>query len=215
LGFLCFLIVSFLLRASSFSATFVDRFSASAKIGFQSLLLTVLLMRSVSSGSFAMVSLILFSAASSVSTSSRASSGQNSTHCGCCPLQRSHAVAKPVSGWMVIPPCSQACTHQSQPLHFFSLTMRTPVFSDCVMAFSGQAVTHLASSQNRHAKAKLNSGFIRTKRIRDRRGFQLASPFSWLHAYSQIPQPVHLEGSTETNFLWVNFAGGISVTKAF
>jgi hypothetical protein len=71
----------------------------------------------------------------------------------------------------------------------------------------------LASSQNRQANAKLKRGFMRTKRIRERSGFQLASPFSWLHAYSQIPQPVHLAGSTETNFLWVNFAGGISVIR--
>jgi hypothetical protein len=59
----------------------------------------------------------------------------------------------------------------------------------------------LASSHDRHARAKLNRGFMRTRRIRERSGFQLASPFSWLHAYSQIPQPVHLAGSTETNFL--------------
>ena len=199
-------------RASSFSATFRDRFSASARMGFQSLFLTVLLKRSVSSGSLAMVSLIRFSAASSVSTSSSASSGQNSMHCG-VPLQRSHATANPVSEWMVIPPCSQACTHQSQPLHFLSLTMMMPVFSAWLRAFSGHAVTHLASSQNRHARAKLKRGFMRTRRIRERSGFQFASPFSWLHAYSQIPQPVHLAGSTETNFLWVNFAGGISVIR--
>jgi hypothetical protein len=56
--------------------------------------------------------------------------------------------------------------------------MITPEFSDCTNAFSGQAVTHFASSQNLHAKAKLNKGFIRTTRIRLRNGFQNASPFS-------------------------------------
>ncbi len=76
--------------------TFSDRFSASARTGFQSLFLTMLLTRSVSSGSFARVSLMRFSAASSVVKRSSASSGQNSMHCG-SPLQRSHATAKPVS----------------------------------------------------------------------------------------------------------------------
>ena len=46
---------------------------------------------------------------------------------------------------------------------------------------------------------------MRTVRIRDRNGFETASPFSSVQAYSQIPQPVHLLGSTETNFLSVNF----------
>jgi hypothetical protein len=32
-----------------------------------------------------------------------------------------------------------------------------------------------------------------------------------VQAYSQIPQPVHLLGSTETNFLDSNFDGGIVV----
>jgi hypothetical protein len=34
-----------------------------------------------------------------------------------------------------------------------------------------------------------------------------------VQAYSQIPQPVHLLGSTETNFLEVNFGGCISVFR--
>ncbi len=89
------------------------------------------------------------------------------------------------------------------------------MFSLWVIAFSGHAVTHLASSQDLQAKAKLKRGFMRTTRIRERSGFHMLSPFSWLHAYSQIPQPVHLAGSTKTNFLWVNFAGGISVTRVF
>lgn len=112
-----------------------------------------------------------------------------------------------------MPPCGQACTHQSQPLHFFSLTIMMPVCSDCDRAFSGQAVTHLASSQNLQARAKLNMGVMRTTRIRERIGFMLVSSFSRAQAYSQIPQPVHLLGSTETNFLDGNFDAGISVTR--
>ena len=95
--------------------------------------------------------------------------------------------------------------HQSQPLHCFSLTIKMPDFSDCASAFSGQAFTQAASSQNLQANAKLNRGIMRTVRIRDRNGFETASPFSSVQAYSQIPQPVHLLGSTETNFLSVNF----------
>jgi hypothetical protein len=34
-----------------------------------------------------------------------------------------------------------------------------------------------------------------------------------VQAYSQIPQPVHLPGSTETNFLFSNFDGGIAVIR--
>jgi hypothetical protein len=81
------------------------------------------------------------------------------------------------------------------------------VFSDCVNAFSGQALTHLASSQALHASAKLKTGFILTMRILDLRGVD--SRFSWMQANSQIPQPVHFKGSTETNFLWASFADGI------
>ena len=199
-------------RASSFSVTFIDLFSASASRGFQSFFLTVLVKRSVSVGSFSRASLNLFSAASSVGTSSRASSGQNSTHLG-SPSQRSQAMAMPVSGWSVMPPCGQAWMHQSQPLHFFSLIMRMPVFSDWDRVFSGQAFTHWASSQNLQARAKLKSGVMRTTRILDLMGFQVFSPFSRVQAYSQIPQPVHLLGSTETNFLDSNFAGCISVIR--
>jgi len=112
-----------------------------------------------------------------------------------------------------MPPYGQACMHQSQPLHFFSLTIIMPVCSDWDRAFSGHAVTHLASSQNLQARAKLNRGVMRTTRIRERRGFKLFSSFSRVQAYSQIPQPVHLLGSTETNFLDGNFDAGISVTR--
>ena len=210
--YFCFLAVAFLFRASSFSVTFIDLFSASAKRGFQSLFLTVVVKRSVSEVSFSKALLNLFSASSSVDISSRASSGQNSTHLG-SPSQRSQAMALPVSEWIVIPPCSQAWTHQSQPLHCFSLTIMMPVFSHCDRAFSGQALTHLASSQKRHASAKLKSGVIRTTRIRERMGFQTASPFSSVQAYSQIPQPVHLLGSTETNFLDSNFDDGIALIR--
>jgi len=113
----------------------------------------------------------------------------------------------------VIPPCGQAWMHQSQPLHCFSLSMSTPVFSHWTRAFSGQAFTHWASSQNLQARAKLNRGVMRMTRILDFKGFPRDSPFSSAQAYSQIPQPVHLLGSTETNFLWVNFGGCISVFR--
>jgi len=88
-----------------------------------------------------------------------------------------------------------------------------PVFSHWTRAFSGQAFTHWASSQNLQARAKLNNGVMRMTRILERMGFQVFSPFSRVQAYSQMPQPVHLLGSTETNFLDSNFAGCISVIK--
>ena len=95
-GYFCFLLSPFLFSASSFSPTFMDRFSASASTGFQSFFLTILLSCSACSGSFSIVSLTSFSACSSEVTSSKASSGQNSTHYG-SPLQRSQATANPVS----------------------------------------------------------------------------------------------------------------------
>jgi hypothetical protein len=203
---------AFLFKASSFSLTLIDRSSASAKRGFQSLFFTVLVKRSVSAGSFSRASLKRFSVSSSVHTSSKASSGQNSTHFG-SPSQRSQATAMPVLELIAIPPCGQACTHQSQPLHFFSLTIIMPVCSDWDRAFSGHAVTHLASSQNLQARAKLNIGVRRTTRILERMGFMVSFSFSRAQAYSQIPQPVHLPGSTETNFLDGNFDAGINVTR--
>jgi len=210
--YFCFLAFAFLFKASSFSLTLIDLSSASASRGFQSLFLTILVKRSVSAGSLSKASLKRFSASSSVHTRSKASSGQNSTHFG-SPSQRSQATAMPVSELIEIPPCGQACTHQSQPLHFFSLTIMMPVCSDWVRAFSGHAVTHLASSQNLQARAKLNMGVMRTTRIRERIGFMLFSSFSRAQAYSQIPQPVHLLGLTETNFLDGNFEAGINVTR--
>jgi len=71
----------------------------------------------------------------------------------------------------------------------------------------------LASSQNLQARAKLNIGVMRTTRIREHIGFILSFSFSRAQAYSQIPQPVHLLGSTETNFLEGNFEVGIIVTR--
>lgn len=186
--------------------TFSERFSAAASSGFQSLFLTVVVSSSVFAGNCWSASLKSFSASSSDVTRSNASSGHASLHLG-SPWQRSHAMALPVSLWMVIPPCSQACTHQSQPLQRFSSMIRSPVFSDCERAFSGHAFTHLASSHARHVRAKLKSGVMRTTRILERIGFQTASPFSSVQAYSQIPQPVHLLGSTATNFLCGFLAG--------
>ena len=55
-------------------------------------------------------------------------------------------------------------------------------------------------------------GIMRTTRIRERNGFMLFS-FSRAQTYSHIPQPVHLLGSTETNFLDGNFEAGISVIR--
>ena len=179
---------------------FSDRFSAIAKSGFQSLFLIVAVNFSVCAPRFARASLKRFSAASSDSTISKASSGHDSTHFG-SPSQRSHAMAFPVSEWMVIPPCSQACTHQSQPLHLSSSIISKPVLADCESARSGHAFTHLASWHPRQVKAKLKTGAMRTTLILDLRGFHMPSPFSTVQAYSQIPHPMHLPGSTETNFL--------------
>ena len=177
-----------------------ERFSAPAKSGFQSLLLTVAVNFSVWAGRFARASLKRFSAASSESTISKASSGHDSTHFG-SPSQRLHAMAFPVSECMVIPPCSHACTHQSQPLHLDSSVISKPVLSDCESARSGHAFTHRASWHPRQVNAKLKTGAMRTTRILEWIGFQMPSPFSTVHAYSQSPQPMHLPGSTETNFL--------------
>lgn len=201
------------LSASSFSATRSERCSAEANSGFQSFFLTVAVNCSVCAGSFDSASLKRLSAASSDSTISRASSGQTLMHCG-SPSQRLHAMAFPVSAWMVIPPCGQACTHQSQPLHFLSSMIKRLLTSDWVIARSGHAFTHLASWQPRQVNAKLKTGAMRTTRILLRMGFQLPSPFSVVQAYSQIPQPMHLLGSTETNFLG-NVLADIIVTKPF
>ena len=87
---------AFLFSSSSFSLTRIDRSSASASSGFQSLFFTMFVRRSVSAGSFSRASLKRFSASSSVHTSSKASSGQDSTHFG-SPLQMSQVTAIPVS----------------------------------------------------------------------------------------------------------------------
>ena len=70
----------------------------------------------------------------------------------------------------------------------------------------------MASSQNLQARAKLNMGVMRTIRIRALSGLILF-PFSRAQVYSQIPQPVHLLGLTETNFLDGNFEVGINITR--
>ena len=79
------------------------------------------------------------------------------------------------------------------------------------MASSGQAVTHLASSQDLQARVKLNMGVMRTTYIWERNGFMLF--FSRAQAYSHILRLVHLLGSTETIFLDENFEAGISITR--
>ncbi len=191
-------------RASSFSFVFMARFSACSRRGLKSFFFTASVRRSVSAGSLSIASEKRFSVASSVVTMSSASSGQASLHLG-SPPQKSQAMTTPVSGCSTIPPCGQAWMHQSQPLHCFSLTIRMPVFSAWISAFSGQALTHGASSQNLHARAKLNMGIMRMVRMRERSGFELVSFFSSVQAYSHMPHPVHLLGSTEMNFLSANF----------
>jgi len=106
-SYFCFCDCAFLFSASSFSVTFCDRFSASARSGFQSLFLIVLVKRSVSIGSLSSAPENRCSASSSVLIVSKASSGQASTHLG-SPPQKSHVVALPVSGCIVIPPWSHA-----------------------------------------------------------------------------------------------------------
>jgi len=93
--------------------------------------------------------------------------------------------------------------------------MSKPVSSACAKAFSGQDFTHWASSQDLQARAKLNSGVMRITRILAPTGFPRVSPFSTAQVYSQIPHPVHLLGSTETNFLDLNFAEDIVVFTPF
>lgn len=187
--------------ASIFSAMRSERCSADAISGFQSFFLTVAVNWSVCAGSFSRASLKCLSASSSDSTMSSASSGHAWMHLG-SPSHRLHAMALPDSAFMAMPPCGQACTHQSQPLHFLSSIISKLLTSFWVIARSGHAFTHRASWQPRQVNAKLNTGAMRTTRILLRMGFQLlASPFSLVQAYSQIPQPMHLLGSTETNFL--------------
>jgi hypothetical protein len=79
------------------------------------------------------------------------------------------------------------------------------------MAFSVQAFAHGASLQNRQLMVVLSMDVRRITRILDFRGSQLWF-FSCVHAYSQMPQPVHLLGSTETNFRVSGLAVCIVVT---
>lgn len=200
-SYFCFLAATRLLIASILSAMRSERSSAVAKSGFQSFFLTVAVNCSVCAGRLDRASLKRLSAASSEVTVSSASSGHAWMHLG-SPSQRLQAMALPVSAFMAMPPCGHACTHQSQPLHFFSSMIRRLLISDCEIALSGQAFTHRASWHPRQVRAKLNTGAMRTTRILLRTGFQLPlSAFSEVQAYSQIPHPMHLLGSTVTNFL--------------
>jgi hypothetical protein len=84
--------------------------------------------------------------------------------------------------------------------------------SDWVRAFLGQALTQGAFSQNRQVKARLKAGVRRITLTLDLKGFQRGSFFSRTQTYSHRLQPVHLAGSTATNFLSTALAmHGISV----
>jgi hypothetical protein len=77
--------------------------------------------------------------------------------------------------------------------------MMTPVSSDCSKASLGQAVTHGAGLQSRHATEMLISGCNRIVRILD---FWALKTFSLVreHMYSQTAQPEHFSGSHEISF---------------
>jgi hypothetical protein len=79
------------------------------------------------------------------------------------------------------------------------------------MAFSVQAFAHGASLQNRQLIVVLSMDVRRITRILDFRGSK-RSFSSCVHAYSQMPQPVHLLGSTDTNFRESSLAVCIVVT---
>ena len=131
--FLFFAVCTFVDGVDFLCDSFAERCSADAISGFQSFFLTVAVNCSVCAGSFSRASLKRLSAASSDSTMSSASSGHAWMHLG-SPSQRLHAMALPVSALMAMPPCGQACTHQSQPLHFFSSMISKPVnfcLADC------------------------------------------------------------------------------------
>jgi hypothetical protein len=106
-GFFYFFNFAFLFKASSFSVIIVERFSARARNGFQSLFLMLVVIFSICWDRTVNASLKRFSASWSEDTIANASSGQDETHFG-SPLQRSHAIAFPVSACIVIPPWSQA-----------------------------------------------------------------------------------------------------------
>jgi hypothetical protein len=103
-------------------------------------------------------------------------------------------------GCNVMAPYSHASMHQSQPLHFSSSTVITPVSCDCVNASSGQAATHGASLQALQVTAVLKVSPILTERIRDLSGLKTFS-FSKEQTYSQISQPTHFSLSQLTNWL--------------
>ena len=165
--------------------------------------LTRLLSLSISEGIFSSAAVHVFSAVPSSDTSCRASSGQESMHFG-SPPHRSQAMAMRFSGSRAMPPYGQAWMHQSQAEHFFSSTFMMP-FSDCTSASSGQALMHGASLQNLQVTAALSKGVMRMTRILEPNGVQ-CSHFSEAQTYSQMPQPVHLKGSTETNLREVDLA---------
>jgi len=77
--------------------------------------------------------------------------------------------------------------------------MMTPVSSDCSKASLGQAVTHGAGLQRRHATDMLMSGCNRMVRILD---FWALKAFSLVneHMYSHTEQPEHFSASHETSF---------------
>ena len=126
--------IAFLFNASSVFVTFSERFSATANSGFQSLFLTVAVSWSVCAGSFSSASLKSFSAASSESTISMLLLGMLRCIWVRLDIGRMQWLFL-CQQLIVIPPCSQACTHQSQPLHFFSSIISKPVFSDCRLRF--------------------------------------------------------------------------------
>src|SRR4030042_6531185 len=93
--------------------------------------------------------------------------------------------------------------HQPQPLHLSLSIIMVPVSSDCVRASRGQAATQAGSSQSLQVTAMFASWLMRTTRMRAFIGLNAFS-FVQEQAYSQIWQPTHLSGSTETNFLsWI------------
>ena len=195
--------VFLLLMASSFCVVRFALSSASAIIVAHSFFLTRLFSLSISEGIFSSAAVHVFSAVPSSDTSCRASSGQESMHFG-SPPHRSQAMAMRFSGSRAMPPYGQAWMHQSQAEHFFSSTFMMP-FSDCTSASSGQALMHGASSQNLQVTAALSNGVMRMTCILEPSGVQ-CSHFSEAQTYSQMPQPVHLKGSTETNLREVDLA---------
>jgi hypothetical protein len=73
-----------------------------------------------------------------------------------------------------------------------------------------QAFTQGAFSQNLQVIVAFRNAVNRMTRILEANGFQVPH-FSRVQAYSQIPQPVHLLGSTETNLLALGLANRVSL----